>query len=328
MADREKPPNKGKPPPPVNDSASVDTSSFAPMPKRGASGPVPVRHPTGGVRVTGGSRPTNTTNPPVKVGAGAAAVAKGATSGPHSNPYAPKPPPAPPAPPPPPKAMTSFQKNQLNSGFSSDERQKRLNSVLGNTREGTLESDEEEEPTTLGLMFDGETPAPQLTGRDVWKAVQAPVQSREGRRSVEMLTAVLAQFAVGNNPRYEPDAPGKPRGHIFLWDVSRAMNCEVPHFVGAKELSLAQTVDWVRHEGPMRGWVRGGPEEAINAAQSGMLAVALPKDIKLKQLAIVLPEDPDPNGKPRVAAAGIRKGSNLALNEALGVFVAEYFIHA
>ena len=319
MSGRDKPPPKGKPAP---EASAADTSSFGELPRRGASGPIPVRHTTGNVRISSVSQSaakTNTSMPPVKVGG---------TSGPVVNPYAPKPPPGAPPAPPPPKALTSFQKNQLNSGFSTDERQKRLNSVIGNTREGTVEEDDDEEPTSMALVYDGETPAPQLTGRDLWKAVQAPVQSREGRRSVEMLTAVLAQFAVGNNPRYDPDGPGKPRGHIFLWDVSRAMNCEVPHFVGAKELSLPQTVDWVRHEGPMRGWVRGGAEEALNAAQSGMLAVALPKDIKLKQLAIVLPDDADPNGKPRVAAAGLKKGSNLALNEALGVFLAEYFIHA
>jgi hypothetical protein len=319
MPGRDKPPPKGKPAP---DASSADTSSFGELPKRGASGPIPVRHTTGNVRISAVSQSaakTNTSMPPVKVGG---------TSGPVVNPYAPKPPPGAPPAPPAPKALTSFQKNQLNSGFSTDERQKRLNSVIGNTKEGTAETDDDEEPTSMSAVFDGETPAPQLTGRDLWKAVQAPVQSREGRRSVEMLTAVLAQFAVGNNPRYDPDGPGKPRGHIFLWDVSRAMNCEVPHFVGAKELSLPQTVDWVRHEGPMRGWVRGGAEEALNAAQSGMLAVALPKDIKLKQLAIVLPDLPPPGGKPRVAAAGLKKGSNLALNEALGVFVAEYFIHA
>lgn len=324
----EKPPPKGKQEKP--DASSLDTSSFGPLPPKGRNsgpfpqpkqpGPVPQRHPTGNVRVS--------TAPSPKVQA----------SGPHPNPLAKTPtgqvpvvgqPGAPAVPGAAvPKAQTTFQKQQLVSGFTTDERQKRLNSVIGNTGELTNDVDEEEEPTTLGLMFDGETPAPQLAGRDVWKAVQAPVQSREGRRSVEMLTAVLAQFAVGNNPRYDPDGPGRPRGHIFLWDISRAMNCEVPHFVGAKELSLAQTVDWVRHEGPMRGWVRGGPEEALNAAQQGMLAVAMPKDIKLKQLAIVLPEDPDPNGKPRVAAAALKKGSNLALNEALGVFLAEYFIHA
>jgi hypothetical protein len=325
MAERDKPPGKGKPGS-AADPSKADTSTFGELPRRGASGPIPVRHTTGNLRVTAAG-PARNTSPPAKV----------AQSGPHTNPLGTRLPPGlkpaggvpggPPAPPPP-KAMTSYQKNQLSSGFSTDERQKRLNSVIGNTREGTVESDEDEEPTSLGLMFDGETPAPQLTGRDLWKAVQAPVQSREGRRSIEMLTAVLAQFAVGNNPRYDPDAPGKPRGHIYLWDVSRAMNCEVPHFVGAKELSLAQTVDWVRHEGPMRGWVRGGPEEAILAAQAGMLAVAMPKDIKQKQVAIVLPEDPDPNGKPRVAGAGLKKGSNLALNEAIGVFLAEYFIHA
>ena len=150
----------------------------------------------------------------------------------------------------------------------------------------------------------------------------------EGRRSPETYRMVINQFAVGHNPRYEPDAPDKPRGHIFIWDVSRAMNCEIPHFVGAKEMSLAQTVDWLRHEGPMRGWTRASIPDAHEAAQQGMLAVLVPKDIKLKQLAIVLP-DPEtaPDGKPFVAAAGKARGNKLKLGDALGVFLAECFVH-
>ncbi len=226
---------------------------------------------------------------------------------------------------------TPFQKAQLSSAFQGA-REAQSKATLARTLGKTatpLFSDDEDEPTAIGAKFDGENPAKELVNRDLWKAVQAPVQSREGRRSPEIYRTVINQFAVGNNPRYENDAPDKPRGHIFIWDVSRAMNCEIPHFVGAKELSLAQTVDWLRHEGPMRGWQRASVDDAHQAALSGYLAIALPKDIKIKLLAILLPEEARAaDNKPFVAAAGKMRGNKLKLADALGVFAVDCFIHA
>ena len=241
------------------------------------------------------------------------------------------------APPPPPgpgtsgaREQTSFQKSQLASAFqnaASSENKAKLAHSIGNTK-ALFDEDEDEEPTAIGFAYDGVTPAAELSNRDIWKAVQAPIQSREGRRSPETYRMVINQFAVGHNPRYENDAPDKPRGHIFVWDVSRAMNCEIPHFVGAKEMSLAQTVDWLRHEGPMRGWTRASIYDAHSAAQEGMIAVLVPKDIKLKQLAVMLPDaETGPDGKPFVAAAGRARGNKLKVSEALGVSATECFVH-
>jgi hypothetical protein len=107
------------------------------------------------------------------------------------------------------------------------------------------------------------------------------------------------------------------------------MGCEIPHFAGPKELSLSQTVDWIRHEAPMRGWVRSSPEDAVAAALEGKLAIAVPRDLKVRMVALVMPVPPDNTGKPFCATAGPRlRGSSLKLNEALGVFQAEYFAHA
>lgn len=222
-----------------------------------------------------------------------------------------------------PREPTPFQKAQLSSAFQgareAESKAKRA-MTLGKTTKAF--GDDDDEPTSMGQHFDGENAPKELTNRDVWKAVQPPVQSREGRRSADAYQNVIDQFAVGKNPRYEPDAPDKPRSHIFVWDVSRAMNCEIPHFVGAKELSLAQTVDWLRHEGPMRGWTRATEEDAQKAALGGQLAVVLPRDIKLKLMAIVLPEE-----ALLVAAAAKGRGRKLTVPEALGVHAVEYFVH-
>ncbi len=226
-----------------------------------------------------------------------------------------------------PKNLTAYQKQQLSSAFGDSAKDRQRSNFLG-TDAGTVRASKPELPAMPMVKFDGNTAPSMLTGRDVWKAVQAPVQSREGHRSGDVLDQLIKQFAVGTNPRYEPDGPERPRGHIFLWDVSRAMGCEVPHFVGAKELTLGQTCDWLRHEGPMRGWQRLGEDDAFAAADAGQLVVAMPRDIKVKQLAIVYPQDPPDDGRPLLAAAAKRRGSGLKVVEAFGLPQADYFTHA
>ncbi|HSP79687.1 MAG TPA: hypothetical protein VLQ93_14210 [Myxococcaceae bacterium] len=184
-----------------------------------------------------------------------------------------------------------------------------------------------EENTGVGRTFDGTTPPPELTSRDVWKAINAPLQSRVGRRSAELYTQILNQFAVGHNPRYAEDGPGKPRGHIFVWDVTRAMSAEIPHFVGTRELSLGRTGDWLRHEGTMRGWRKINMEGALACANEGRPVVAMPKDSLVEQMAMVRPGEPGPDGRPRLAAAALVRGNDLGCKEAFGVTALEYFVH-
>lgn len=175
--------------------------------------------------------------------------------------------------------------------------------------------------------YDGVTPAPGVTSRDIWTALRIPVLNGPEHRSAEAYQRVLDQFAVAHNPRYEPDAPDKLRAHIFVWDVTRAMNAEIPHFVGPRELSLAQTADWLRHEGPMRGWRHLDAATALEAANHGCPVVAVPKEVRVPMVAMVIPGAAGPDGKPRLATAGKKRGRALSTNEALGVFAAAYFAH-
>lgn len=222
------------------------------------------------------------------------------------------------------QVMTAMQKQQLNSSFHDASREAKARSVIGDTRDAAPSPVDDDAPVP---KFDGQLAPVELTRKDVWRAIQPPAQSRESRRSGELLLAVIQQFAVGNNPRYEPE-DGRSRGHIFVWDVSRAMHCEVPHFIGARELTIGQTVDWIRHEGPMRGWVRSSLDGALESAQAGLLVLALPKDVKVKQIAVVRPEPSlAPDMKPFVASAGKARGNRQKLAEALGVHAAEYFVH-
>jgi hypothetical protein len=226
--------------------------------------------------------------------------------------------------------LTKTQKSQLGSQFADSSAERRRNSVLGTTVPSAAQQaaakEAEEEPTAAGMKFDGKDVPAVLQGRDVWIAVQAPLQSREGKRSREIYEQLIKQFGVTVNPRYADDAPGKVRGHIFVWDVSRAMNCEIPHFVGAKELTLAQTCDWLRHEGPMRGWKRAG-QDAIEAANSGRLVIALPRETRTKHIAVVLPQEVPADGSPRLTGICLKRDINVHPREMFGAKPIDCFFH-
>jgi hypothetical protein len=259
-------------------------------------------------------------------------MSKGDKPGQHderTNPVArPVRPPSPSTPPPTssgPRALTQHQKQLDGSGFADSAEARRRATMLGNSTSGPSTLTELPAAVVAKTTFDGKVPAPGVTSPDVWKGLTPPVQSTPGHRSGALLQQVIAQFAVGANPRYEPDAPGKSRGHIFLWDVSRAMGCEVPHFVGARELSVAQTCDWLRHEGPMRGWRKLNEQDLFKVAGEGFLVIALPRELKFKQLAVI---EPQPVGyKPLVTGAGLVRGSKLGAAEVLGVRLLDFYAH-
>jgi len=224
---------------------------------------------------------------------------------------------------PPNETKKHLEANVFSSGSQFAERKSKLPSVWTGSARPTHEN-------LPALAFDGVTPAEEVTPRDVWRAIQPPVTSQEGSRSPKLYEQILNQFAVGHNARYEPEAPDKPRSHIFVWDVSRAMHAEIPHMVGARELSLIQTLDWLRYEGSTRGWIKVMPETAVEGANEGKPVVVTPKAgvTKVALLGMVRPGGLGPNGHPRVAAAAKARGNDLSPQDAFGVFAFEYFMHA
>lgn len=307
------PPRDQKPGPPASIARDLDGG---PPPKR-PSGPVPGRptstgaipvqtatpgkaSPTGSIPVqAGGATPTGT--PPVQ------AAPSGGESGRTNR-----------------SLMTDAQRALAGDAFrTSDAERKRANFIGTSTDPGTMKVLQGDEPRDF--VADGVTPAPEVSDRNAWRVVTPPLTSREGKRSRELYEQVVMQFAIGHNPRYAEDAPGKPRGHIFVWDVSRAMGCEIPHFVGARELTLVQTSDWLRHEGPMRGWLRATAADLYELADQGLMVVVVPRDLKVRQIAIALPQEPAV--KPLVTGAGLVVGANVPVAQMFGVSAIECFYH-
>lgn len=225
--------------------------------------------------------------------------------------------------------LTKHQKSQLGSGFNDSAAERRRNSLLAaNIPSGVSRNPfGDEEPTNIAVRYDGKEVPAALQNRDLWKAVQAPLQSREGKRSRELYEVLLKQFGVLVNPRYAEDAPGKLRGHIFVWDVSRAMNCEIPHFVGAKELTLAQTCDWVRHEGPMRGWKRVLGDDVFTVANEGKLVVALPREARTKFVCVVQPQERSDDGAPRLTGIALQRAVDAHPRDMFGARAIDCYYH-
>lgn len=203
---------------------------------------------------------------------------------------------------------------------------KRANFIASPTNPGRMKEVVEEEWIDPEWNPDGSAPLPDLDLRDSWRAVKSPFTSKIGERTKDAYEKAFKQFAIGFNPRYEEDGPGKPRGHIYVWDVSRAMGCEIPHFVGARELTLSKTIEWLRHEGPMRQWLKISESDSFRWADLGMLVVAVPRDPKINQLAIVVPQaEAD---VPLLTGAGLVVGALLPAHEVLGTTDFDCYYHA
>jgi hypothetical protein len=69
-----------------------------------------------------------------------------------------------------------------------------------------------------------------------------------------------------NRTRYQP-RNGATYCNIFAWDWSRALGCEIPHWIDeagrpaamgkGRELTINDTITWLKEKGPLNGWFPG-----------------------------------------------------------------------
>ena len=139
-------------------------------------------------------------------------------------------------------------------------------------------------------------------------------------RSPASLIRALAQLEVQANPRYTPHQQGKGDTYcnIYLWDATRALLAEIPHWVGTAgaivqdgqgtELSALGVIGWLRCYGSDHGWRELALPDACARAALGYPAVASwenPTPGGASHVAMLLPPL---DGECRIAQAG---GSNL-----------------
>lgn len=127
-----------------------------------------------------------------------------------------------------------------------------------------------------------------------WKAVYPSIVGDVQNRNAATYRAVIDQFNVESNPRYRVNRQGKNDTYcnIFLWDVTRAMGAEIPHYIdpatkapmygnkseGGQAMSANRIYDWLHDVGGQYGWHKVTPEMAQNLANQGRPVVTAKKN--------------------------------------------------
>ncbi len=157
-----------------------------------------------------------------------------------------------------------------------------------------------------------------ITPIDAWKEVVPAVVNTPGTRNSALYCDVIKQFDVVNNVRYKPSKLGfgETYCNIFLWDCTKALECEIPHWVDTfgnrvdvgkgKENNANALVDWLIGKGfNDLGWMAVSDNTAIKRASYGFPTVVVWKNPGgIGHVAMVMPS----TSGVRISQAG---GTNL-----------------
>lgn len=148
---------------------------------------------------------------------------------------------------------------------------------------------------------------PSMKNPNAWEEVTPDVTNTLIDRSPANYVAAAKQFEVETNPRYVRGHDGNPANgqetycNIFLWDVTKAMSCEVAHWVDPAtgvevprgkgvELSANGVCDWFTVHALKFGWMQCGKRQAMERASKGLPSVVIWKNPgKIGHVAIILP---------------------------------------
>jgi hypothetical protein len=125
-----------------------------------------------------------------------------------------------------------------------------------------------------------------------WKDAPVKLVNTQASRNPTSYEKACAQFDVVNNPRYAKDAKGS-YCNIYVWDCTRALNCEIPHwpegFGRGQEMRTADMRKWMQD--PHNGWRDVVKRDAIAAADFGFPVVMSwePETPGIGHVAMLLP---------------------------------------
>lgn len=130
---------------------------------------------------------------------------------------------------------------------------------------------------------------PSMQNPNAWEEVNPDVINTPDKRSPEAYLAAAKQFQVESNPRYarghaNPGVGKETYCNIFLWDVTKAMSCEVAHWVDPAtgvevpmgkgvELSANGVCDWFARHGLDFDWMQCSKKKAMDRASKGFPTV-------------------------------------------------------
>ncbi|MFO7171949.1 MAG: hypothetical protein DIU70_003140 [Bacillota bacterium] len=176
-----------------------------------------------------------------------------------------------------------------------------------------------------------------ITSTERWKPVKPEVVSLPGERSADRYNQVVEQFDVEKNPRYKPGTD--TYCNIYLWDVTRAMGAEIPHWVDKNgnpvpvgkgiELDANKTAEWLKEHGPRFGWREVTAAEAQEMANRGHPVVAAWRNPSgIGHVALVVPGEYDPAKGPTITQAGSKNFRRATVRDGFGrLEEVRYYVH-
>lgn len=146
---------------------------------------------------------------------------------------------------------------------------------------------------------------PNIYIQDAWRPTSPSILNGPEERLASNYVTVAKQFDVETNPRYVRGHSG-PGGretycNIFVWDVTKAMKCEVPHWVDpatlvavpmgkGKEQDANGVCDWMAIHSLSEGWMICSEMQARSRATKGFPTVVMWKNPPgIGHVAMILP---------------------------------------
>lgn len=155
---------------------------------------------------------------------------------------------------------------------------------------------------------------------------------RTERGKLPVLMAV-AECQLGSNPRYAPTLVDTYCS-TFLWDCTRRLGCEVPHWVspagapsaageiGARELNANGIATWLRGHGVDNGWMACTEEHARETVEAGNVVIVVWENTRGPHGHCAVMVD-----RGHVAQAGTVCSERMPLHTAFGNRTPEFYVH-
>jgi hypothetical protein len=173
-----------------------------------------------------------------------------------------------------------------------------------------------------------------------WEDIAPPIRNEVGNRNPDLFNAVLDQFSVSINPRYRKNQQSENETYcnIFVWDVTKAMGAEIPHWVdengrpvpqfSGTEQGANDMIDWLEKFGVNQGWDVVDAEGAQAMANLGKPVVATWKNPNgVGHIAMVRPGRMSEKDGPALAQAGAINSNTITVGESFGDKDVVYYYH-
>jgi len=195
-------------------------------------------------------------------------------------------------------------------------------------------------------QYDGTTSAPGIDANASYPGT-IDITNEPGNRNPDIYNDIMNQFNVENHKRYE--RVGRTAGNsgtkcnYFVWDVTRAMGVEIPHYHNINtgessyglddsdirtgygntyhERNANATINWLENEGAADGWEVVSASEAQAYANQGIPAVAAFNNPGgAGHMAMVRPSDGTTGNDPVIAQAGSRNYNETTASQGFGSY--------